>query len=84
MIKIQIRQTSKAWRKANERIVSIPYQYCKLTYTDDWLITEGSPEDVAQQNLLMTEDDIRVLNSDFNYRHYGYFYERLDEERAGG
>ena len=38
VIKIQIRWTNKNWRKANEKIVSIPYQYCKLTYNDDWLI----------------------------------------------
>ena len=48
VIKIQIRWTSKSWRKANEKIVSIPYQYCKLTYNDDWLVHEDSHEDQAQ------------------------------------
>ena len=60
--------------------MSIPYQYCRLTYTDDWLIFEDSPEDQAQQALMMNEDDIRGLNCDFNYNHYGIFYEKIEEE----
>ena len=47
---------------------------------DDWLIFEDSPEDLAQQALLMNEDDIRGLNCDFNYNNYGVFYEKLEEE----
>ena len=63
--------------------MSIPYQYCRLTYTDDWLIFEDSPEDQAQQALMMNEDDIRGLNCDFNYNHYGIFYEKIEEEANG-
>ena len=84
MIKIQIRWTQKQWRKQNEKIWTIPYQYCKLTYTDDWLIFEDSPECIAQQALMMNEDDIRSLNFDFNYHNYGVFYERIDEEMNAG
>ena len=29
---------------------------------------------------MMTEDDIRVLNCDFNYHNYGVFYEKIEEE----
>ena len=64
--------------------MSIPYQYCKLTYSDDWLIFEDSPEDQAQQALMMNEDDIRGLNCDFNYNNYGVFYERIEEEMNVG
>lgn len=28
----------------------------------------------------MNEEDIRMLNSDFNYRHYGQFYEALEKK----
>ena len=84
VIKIQIRWTQKPWRKQNEKIWTIPYQYCKLTYTDDWLIFEDSPECIAQQALMMNEDDIRGLNCDFNYHNYGIFYERIDEEMNAG
>ena len=81
VIKIQIRWTNKSWRKSNERIVSIPYQHCRLSYNDDWLLFEDSPEDVAQQALMMNEDEIRGLNSDFNYNNYAVFYEKLDEDQ---
>ena len=81
MIKIQIRWTSRSWRKANERIVSIPFQHCRLRYNDDWLIQEDSPEDLAQQALMMNEDDIRGLNCDFNLNNYGIFYEKLEEQQ---
>ena len=36
------------------------------------------------QTLLMNEDEIRVLNSDFNYKHYGMFYEEMKEEEKDG
>ena len=29
---------------------------------------------------MMNEDDIRGLNCDFNYNHYGTFYEKIEEE----
>ena len=45
VIKIQIKYQTRNWRKANEKIVSIPYQYVNFTYSDDWLAIEGSPED---------------------------------------
>ena len=60
--------------------MSIPYQYCKLTYNDDWLIFEDTPEAEAQQALMMNEDEIRGLNCDFNYHNYNIFYEKLEEE----
>jgi len=60
--------------------VSIPYQYCKLSFNDDWLIFEDSTEDLAQQAIMMNEDEIRGLNCDFNYHNYGVFYERIEEE----
>ena len=76
---------NRNWRKANERIVSIPYAYVQFDYNDDWLAYEGSPEDTKMQAMLMNEDEIRVLNSDFNYKHYGIFYEeQKDEEREPG
>ena len=33
---------------------------------------------------MMTEDDIRVLNCDFNYHNYGVFYEKIEEEANAG
>ena len=85
VIKIQIKYMNRNWRKANERIVSVPYAYVQFTYDDDWLAYEGSPEDTKMQAMLMNEDEIRVLNSDFNYKHYGIFYEeQKDEEREPG
>lgn len=48
VIKIQIKLLNKAQRKDNARIVSIPFAYCKLSHKDDWLVLEGSPEDLAQ------------------------------------
>jgi len=32
----------------------------------------------------MSEEDIRMLNSDFNYKHYGNFYERMEGENPDG
>lgn len=29
----------------------------------------------------MNEEDIRMLNSDFNYKHYGCFYEQLEKDK---
>ena len=75
---------NRNWRKANEKIVSIPYQFVKFDYKDDWLQFEGSQEDNRMQALLMNEDEIRVLNSDFNYKHYGIFYEENKEEEKEG
>lgn len=47
IIKIQINCMSKEWRKANERTVSIPFKYCRLSYHDEWLMLEDSPADIA-------------------------------------
>lgn len=30
---------------------------------------------------MMNEDEIRGLNSDFNYNNYAVFYEKLDEDQ---
>lgn len=32
----------------------------------------------------MNEEEIRMLNSDFNYRHYGQFYEAMEKGQADG
>ena len=37
VIKIQIRQISKAWRKDNMKIISTVYQHVQLKNLDDWL-----------------------------------------------
>jgi len=41
---------------------------------------EMSPEQMALQEQLMGEEEIRMLNSDFNYKHYGQFYEMIDKK----
>lgn len=68
------------------KIVSIPYQFVKIRSTDDWLSYDDPTEDQGQGSKfteqLLSEDEIRVLNSDFNYKHYGVFYEKID--RANG
>lgn len=43
---------------------------------DDWLQYEGTPEDTLYHRGMMSEDEIRALNSDFNFRNYGHFYEQ--------
>ena len=30
----------------------------------------------------MNDEDVRMLNSEFNYRHYGAFYEKMEEAQA--
>ena len=37
VIKIQIRQHSKNWRKDNMKIISTVYQHVRLRKLDDWL-----------------------------------------------
>jgi hypothetical protein len=54
----------------------------KLQPGDDWLEFETSPEQVALQELLMGEEEIRVLNSDFNFKHYGQFYEAIEKKEG--
>jgi hypothetical protein len=75
IIKIQIKFMNRNWRKNNMKIVSLVYQYVKLRNLDDWLGMENSQE----EDLYLTQDEIRHLNSDFNYKHYGQFYEKLEE-----
>jgi len=29
----------------------------------------------------MNEDEIRTLDQDFNYKNYGYFYEKIEDEK---
>jgi len=41
---------------------------------------ESSPEQIQIQEQLMNEEEIRMLNSDFNYKHYGQFYEALEKD----
>ena len=47
----------------------------KIRNLDDWLAVESALE----EDLYLTQDEIRHLNSDFNYKHYIQFYEKLDE-----
>lgn len=53
------------------KIVSIPYLLTQKANDDDWLQYEGSSEDAAYQKGMMLEEEIRALNIDFNYKHYG-------------
>jgi hypothetical protein len=66
---------NRNWRKNNMKIVSLVYQYVKLRHLDDWLGLENTLE----EDLFLTQDEIRHLNSDFNYKHYGQFYEKIEE-----
>ena len=75
VIKIQIKYMDKKWRKNNMRIVSIPYSYCDLKIEDEWLALDSSPQEEAKQKKMLTEDEIRQYNTDFNYKHYTVFYE---------
>lgn len=70
----------KKWRKHNMRIVSIPYSYCDLKIEDEWLALDSSPAEEAKQKKMLTEDEIRQFNTDFNYKHYSVFYEEQDEK----
>jgi hypothetical protein len=75
IIKIQIKFMNRNWRKNNMKIVSLVYQYVRIRNLDDWLGMENTME----EDLYLTQDEIRHLNSDFNYKHYGQFYEKLEE-----
>jgi hypothetical protein len=70
----------KKWRKNNMRIVSIPYSYCDLKIEDEWLALDSSPQEEAKQKKMLTEDEIRQFNTDFNYKHYTVFYEEQEEK----
>jgi hypothetical protein len=76
IIKIQIRYMNRTWRKNNMKIVSLVYQYVKIRGLDDWLAVENA---IDEEQLYLTQDEIRHLNSDFNYKHYIQYYEKLDE-----
>ena len=80
IIKIQIRYMNRAWRKNNMKIISLVYQYVRIRRLDDWLGTEGSA--FEEEALYLSQDEIRHLNSDFNYKHYGQYYEKLEEQQA--
>jgi len=79
IIKIQVRFLNKGWRRNNMKIVSMVYQFVKLRKLDDWL-TFSEVDDES----LMTPDEIRHLNTDFNYNNYGQFYEGPVAEGDGG
>ena len=64
------------------KIVSIPYLLTQKANDDDWLQYEGTTEDAAYQKGMMLEEEIRALNSDFNYKHYGQFNEEKSSEIA--
>jgi hypothetical protein len=40
-------------------------------------------ENAIEEEMYLSQDEIRHLNSDFNYKHYGQFYEKLEEGGAG-
>ena len=75
IIKIQVRYMNKTQRKNNMKIISLVYQYVHLRKLDDWLAWESANDD----EIYLSQDEIRHLNSDFNYKHYGQFYEKLEE-----
>ena len=79
VIKIQIKYLRRDWRRQNHKIIQLPYYYVKFYPADDWLDFEAGPEQMALQELLMNEEDIRMLNNDFNYKNYGCFYEQLEK-----
>ncbi len=60
------------------KIVSLVYQYVKLRGLDDWLGQENALDDDI---LYLNQDEIRHLNSDFNYKHYGMYYEKMEEAK---
>jgi hypothetical protein len=60
------------------KIVSLVYFYVQLRRLDDWL----SWENPAEEEMFLNENEIRHLNSDFNYKHYGQFYEKLEAEQG--
>ena len=82
-------------------VLSIPYQYVNLKSNDNWLDFDENPvsnskesyfngDEAAKSDPYLTEDEIRLLNSDFNYKHYSIFIEKMDgrdkedEEEEGG
>ena len=71
IIKIQIKYLRRDWRRNNAKIIQIPYYFVKFEPGDDWMEFESSPEQMQLQEQLMNEEEIRMLNSDFNYKHYG-------------
>ena len=90
VIKIQIRQISKAWRKDNMKIISTVYQHVQLKNLDDWLGWKREKESgltcpdrdqqIEEEKLWFTQEQIRQLNADFNYENYEQFYEDDDPE----
>ncbi len=60
---------NRAWRKNNMKIISLVYQYVRIRRLDDWLGNEGSA--FEEEALYLSQDEIRHVNSDFNYKHYG-------------
>lgn len=83
MIRMQIRYLNRNWRKTNMKVVSIPYQLTQCPNDDDWLQYEGTPEDAAYHKEMLSEEQIRSVNSDFNFRNYGIFYENDAENNEG-
>ncbi|CDW84661.1 UNKNOWN [Stylonychia lemnae] len=77
IIKIQIKYMNRNWRKNNMKIVSLVYQYVKLRRLDDWLAWENQ---ALEEELYLSQDEIRHINSDFNYKHYNQFIEKMEED----
>ena len=59
------------------RIVSIPYAYVNLKIEDDWLALDPP----AMSKDMLSEDEIRQYNTDFNYKHYTVFYEEIEGKK---
>lgn len=88
VIKIQIRQIGKNWRKDNMKIISTVYQHVDLKNLDDWLGWKKEKESgitcpnrdqaIEEEKQWYTQDQIRQLNADFNYENYEIFYEEKE------
>eukprot|EP00347_Sterkiella_histriomuscorum_P005678 403355681 len=78
IIKIQIKYMNRNWRKNNMKIVSLVYQFVKLRRLDDWLAWENQS---LEEELYLSQDEIRHMNLDFNYKHYSQFIEKIEEDK---
>ena len=61
------------------KLVSMVYQTVPIKDLDDWLSWENAEEE--SEGGMLTPDEIRHLNSDFNYKNYWQFFDRMEEEK---
>ena len=72
------------------KIISTVYQHVQLKNLDDWLGWKREKESgltcpdrdqqIEEEKLWFTQEQIRQLNADFNYENYEQFYEDDDPE----